>query len=69
MTTLRLLPRQALVDFAIETLNLENFNPQVQILENRLEAVGALQQAPGWQEASFLYSVNQLTRLQVEGWG
>ncbi|UPT74487.1 MAG: glutamate formimidoyltransferase [Elusimicrobiota bacterium] len=37
-----LLPRQALVDFAIETLALENFKPDVQILENRLEAVGAL---------------------------
>ncbi len=37
-----LLPRQALVDFAIETLQLENFHPEVQILENRLEAVGAL---------------------------
>ncbi len=37
-----LLPRQALVDFAIETLSLENFKPEVQILENRLEAVGAL---------------------------
>lgn len=36
-----LLPRQALLDFAIETLTLENFNPEVQILENRLEAVGA----------------------------
>ncbi|MDX6768498.1 MAG: glutamate formimidoyltransferase [Elusimicrobiota bacterium] len=37
-----LLPRQALLDFALETLNLENFHPEVQILENRLEAVGAL---------------------------
>ena len=37
-----LLPRQALVDFAIETLQLENFHPEVQILESRLEAVGAL---------------------------
>jgi glutamate formiminotransferase/formiminotetrahydrofolate cyclodeaminase len=37
-----LLPRQALVDFAIETLQLENFHPEVQILENRLEAVGAI---------------------------
>jgi len=37
-----LLPRQALVDFALETLQLENFHPEVQILENRLEAVGAL---------------------------
>jgi glutamate formiminotransferase len=37
-----LLPRQALIDFALETLQLENFHPEVQILENRLEAVGAL---------------------------
>lgn len=37
-----LLPRQALVDFAIETLQLENFHPEIQILESRLEAVGAL---------------------------
>ncbi len=37
-----LLPRQALVDFAIETLQLENFHPEIQILENRLEAVGAI---------------------------
>ncbi len=37
-----LLPREALVDFAIQTLQLENFHPEVQILENRLEAVGAI---------------------------
>ena len=43
-----LLPRQALVDFAIEALQLENFNPEVQILENRLEAVGALGATMGW---------------------
>jgi len=36
-----LLPRQALVDFALETLRLENFHPEIQILENRLDAVGA----------------------------
>ena len=46
-----LLPRQALVDFAIETLQLENFNPEVQILENRLEAVGALGGGNDWREA------------------
>jgi len=46
-----LLPRQALVDFAIETLQLENFNPEVQILENRLEAVGALGGATDWMAA------------------
>lgn len=46
-----LLPRQALLDFAIETLQLENFNPEVQILENRLEAVGALGGRTGWIEA------------------
>ncbi len=46
-----LLPRQALVDFAIETLQLENFNPEVQILENRLEAVGALGGSGDWRTA------------------
>ena len=46
-----LLPRQALIDFALETLNLENFNPDVQILENRLEAVGALSGAVDWRTA------------------
>jgi glutamate formiminotransferase len=47
-----LLPRQALLDFAVDTLTLENFNPQVQILENRLEAVGALRPTVSWQEAA-----------------
>lgn len=37
-----LLPRQALLDFAFEALSLENFHADVQILESRLEAVGAL---------------------------
>jgi formiminotetrahydrofolate cyclodeaminase len=46
-----LLPRQALLDFALESLDLENFNPDVQILENRLEAVGALSGAGDWREA------------------
>lgn len=46
-----LLPRQALVDFALETLNLENFQPDIQILENRLDAVGATAAKPGWREA------------------
>ncbi len=49
-----LLPRQALVDFAIETLQLENFNPEVQILENRLEAVGALGGTMDWMAAGRL---------------
>ncbi|MDD5656883.1 MAG: glutamate formimidoyltransferase [Elusimicrobia bacterium] len=47
-----LLPRQALVDFAVETLNLENFKPEVQILENRLEAEGALSAAPDWRQGA-----------------
>lgn len=47
-----LLPREALLDFAQETLTLENFNPQVQILENRLEAVGALGGGGDWQSAA-----------------
>jgi glutamate formiminotransferase/formiminotetrahydrofolate cyclodeaminase len=46
-----LLPRQALVDFALETLNLENFHPEIQILENRLEAVGATGGAGDWKAA------------------
>jgi len=45
-----LLPRQALLDFAVETLQLENFDPQVQILENRLEAVGAFG-AADWRKS------------------
>ncbi|MBI3553596.1 MAG: glutamate formimidoyltransferase [Elusimicrobia bacterium] len=50
-----LLPRQALLDFAIETLTLENFNAEVQILENRLAAVGATQ-AVGWRQAADIVS-------------
>jgi glutamate formiminotransferase len=46
-----LLPRQALLDFALETLSLENFNPAVQILENRLEAVGAMKESVDWRAA------------------
>ncbi|MDE2237498.1 MAG: cyclodeaminase/cyclohydrolase family protein, partial [Elusimicrobia bacterium] len=49
-----LLPRQALVDFALESLPLENFNPDVQILESRLEAAGlpAGKSDEGWQAAA-----------------
>ncbi|OGS40074.1 MAG: glutamate formimidoyltransferase [Elusimicrobia bacterium RIFOXYD12_FULL_66_9] len=46
-----LLPRQALIDLALDTLRLENFDPKIQILENRLEAVGALESAPDWRKA------------------
>ncbi|MEK7381658.1 MAG: glutamate formimidoyltransferase [Elusimicrobiota bacterium] len=46
-----LLPRDALVDFALDSLKLENFDPKVQILENRLEAVGALEAPPDWKKA------------------
>ncbi|MDE2490888.1 MAG: glutamate formimidoyltransferase [Elusimicrobia bacterium] len=46
-----LLPREALTDFALESLNLENFDADVQILERRLEAVGALGGDPGWRRA------------------
>lgn len=46
-----LLPRQALLDFALEALSLENFHPEVQILESRLEAVGALGAAGDWKAA------------------
>lgn len=49
-----LLPRQALVDFAIETLQLENFHPEIQILESRLEAVGALGGTMDWMGAGRL---------------
>jgi glutamate formiminotransferase len=49
-----LLPRQALVDFALESLNLENFNPDVQILENRLDAVGATKATVSWLDAGRL---------------
>ena len=47
-----LLPRQALVDFAIDTLTLESFHPEVQVLERRLEAVGALGSGGDWREAA-----------------
>ena len=46
-----LLPRQALLDFALESLHLENFNPDVQILENRLDAVGAMGGGADWRAA------------------
>lgn len=46
-----LLPREALLDFALESLRLENFDAKVQILENRLEAVGALEAPPDWRKA------------------
>lgn len=46
-----LLPREALLDFALESLKPENFDPEVQVLENRLGAVGVLGAAPGWREA------------------
>lgn len=49
-----LLPRQALVDFALESLNLENFQPDIQILENRLDAVGATKATVSWLEAGRL---------------
>lgn len=49
-----LLPRQALVDFAIETLQLENFHPEIQILESRLEAVGAMGGVTDWMGAGRL---------------
>jgi glutamate formiminotransferase / formiminotetrahydrofolate cyclodeaminase len=45
-----LLPREALVDYSLTALSLENFNADVQILENRLAAVGALQSV-SWQKA------------------
>ena len=46
-----LLPREALLDFALESLRLENFKPEVQVLENRLEAVGALGGPADWKQA------------------
>lgn len=48
-----LLPQEALLDFAAETLRPENFKPEVQILERRLEAVGASSvPTPDWRQAS-----------------
>lgn len=49
-----LLPQEALLDFAMETLTLENFQPDVQILERRLEAVGlpAGEPAGTWEKAA-----------------
>jgi glutamate formiminotransferase / formiminotetrahydrofolate cyclodeaminase len=49
-----LLPRQALLDYAKESLKLENFHQEVQVLEERLEAVGALGGAPDWKSAGKL---------------
>ena len=46
-----LVPRQALLAFALEGLNLEDFHPEVQILENRLEAVGAAGGVPDWRQS------------------
>ncbi|MHB2026066.1 MAG: glutamate formimidoyltransferase [Elusimicrobiota bacterium] len=46
-----LVPREALVDFAASRLNLENFNPDAQILENRLEAAG-ISAASDWRAAA-----------------
>ncbi len=45
-----LLPREALVDYSLTALSLENFNPEVQILESRLAAVGAADTV-SWQKA------------------
>ncbi len=54
-----LVPREALVDFAAESLRLESFDPKVQILEERLARPGAdsgsqePESAPGsWVEAA-----------------
>lgn len=47
-----LLPRAALLGFAQDQLKLENFDPKVQILENRLEDVGALAPAQDWRLAA-----------------
>jgi glutamate formiminotransferase len=43
-----LLPREALVDFALDSLKLENFNADIQILERRLEGRG---QKNSWSQA------------------
>lgn len=44
-----LLPRAALVDFAIATLELEHFRPDVQILERQLESLGILGASIDWR--------------------
>ncbi len=46
-----LLPRQALLGFAVEALSLENFQ-EAQILENRLEALGLGAAPIGWREGA-----------------
>ncbi len=45
-----LLPREALVGFAVEALQLENFNAKGQILEERLAATG-ISDGVSWREA------------------
>ncbi|MBI5631396.1 MAG: glutamate formimidoyltransferase [Elusimicrobia bacterium] len=49
-----LLPQEALIGFAVDSLSLENFNPEVQILERRLAAVAAPSASSSWQEAAEL---------------
>jgi glutamate formiminotransferase / formiminotetrahydrofolate cyclodeaminase len=51
-----LLPQEALVDFAMDTLTLENFQPEIQILERRLEAVGATASSVDWMKAADIVS-------------
>ncbi|MDE1977000.1 MAG: glutamate formimidoyltransferase [Elusimicrobia bacterium] len=70
-----LLPREALLDFALETLTLENFNPAVQILENRLEALGIgahgaeSGSGPEWLQASETLSRALASTAPVPGGG
>jgi glutamate formiminotransferase len=54
-----LLPQDALVNFALDTLALENFEPEIQILERRLDAVGVSAATPGltWQHAADVVAV------------
>ncbi len=40
-----LLPQDALVNFAVDSLNLENFNPDAQILERKLNAAGSAEKS------------------------
>lgn len=40
-----LIPRRALMDFSIERMKVENFDPAVQVLEDRLDAIGGTWQA------------------------
>ena len=47
-----LVPLQALLNFSVERLQLENFKPEIQILEKRLEVPSSSSRTPSWTEAA-----------------